>query len=380
MAPGGFDTWEAYDAANDPGYYDDWGTPPGGYVTWIDFTIEVEAGIVPIDVAEEYLPEEVQEAYIPEPPPVYVPTISYTSIDTSVSQVLSWATVNDLTSQLVTATSSSVLDLASDDYWYTTETTVTTTDNSYVDTTTEIAQDGVSNQFCAYSDGNLISCQQTVTWEPSETTVTVGDTTSTSTVVTTVADPVPQSCSQGGFTGLGDWCIIESNHRSNDMTAVAFSVPTAAEENEACDCTDGDGLMDIRIDAETNMTQAAFNSGPYGDPYIFLNHDTDSDDGEHSGDTSEITVGGSIESDDDGGRDCGNTCNNPPSSAEDVDETPNVTLSNGDPVIDNVSDSWDSRIERELSTGDYVLRGSVYNQNNDGWFRLTIRDADVEYP
>ena len=141
--------------------------------------------------------------------------------------------------------------------------------------------------------------------------------------------------------------------------------------------------MDIRIDAETNMTQAAFNSGPYGDPYIFLHHDTDSDDGEHSGDTSEITVGQLIESDDDGGRDCGNTCNNPPSSAEDVDETPTITYcasggacTNGVPVIDNVSDSWDSRIERELSTGDYVVRGSVYNQNNDGWYRLTISDAD----
>ena len=45
-----------------------------------------------------------------------------------------------------------------------------------------------------------------------------------------------------------------------------------------------------------------------------------------------------------------------------------------------MSDSWDSRIERELSAGDYVVRASVYNQNNDGWYRLTIRDADVEYP
>ena len=179
---------------------------------------------------------------------------------------------------------------------------------------------------------------------------------------------------------MGDWCIVDSNSR-NDYDHVAFSIPTTAEENAACDCTDGDGLVDIRIDAETNLTRGQFNSNnEHADPYIYLHHDTDSDDGQHSGDTSEITVGSLIEADDDGGRDCGSHCNNPPSSATDPDETPNVTLSNGDPVIENVADSWDSRIERELSAGDYVLRASVYNGNNDGWYRLTIRDADVPYP
>ena len=139
--------------------------------------------------------------------------------------------------------------------------------------------------------------------------------------------------------------------------------------------------MDIRIDAESNLTQAQFNSNSeHGDPYIYLHHDTDSDDGDHSGDMDEITVGNLIQANDDSGRDCGNTCNNPPSTATDVDETPNVTLANGEAVIDNVSDSWDSRITRELTAGDYVVRASVYNTNNNGWYRLTIRDADVTYP
>ena len=119
-------------------------------------------------------------------------------------------------------------------------------------------------------------------------------------------------------------------------------MPTAAEENTACveaggtteDCTDGDGLMDIRIDAETNLTRTQFNSNSeYGDPYIYLNHDTNADEGDHSADMAAITVGSQITYNDDGGRDCGNHCNNPPSTATDPDETPDVTLSNGDPVI-----------------------------------------------
>ena len=49
-------------------------------------------------------------------------------------------------------------------------------------------------------------------------------------------------------------------------------------------------------------------------------------------------------------------------------------------MIDNVSDPWDSRIERELSAGDYVVDAAVYSDETDGWYRLTIRDADVPYP
>jgi len=320
-APGGFDTWAQWESANNPNY------------------VAPEVG------DPDYVPP-------PPPPPVYVPVY--------------WAYSNDLvTSRINTAseaTVTTVLARGTDGHWYethTTETTVTTT--TYTTNGTE--QYGCVDNACAISG---------TTWDD--------ETSSQSVAVTTATEVVPASCSQGGWTGLGDWCIVDSSSR-NDYDYVAFSVPTAAEENEACDCTDGDGLMDIRIDAESNLTRAQFGSNnEHADPYIYLNHDTDSDDGDHSGDTSEITVGNQILANDDGGRDCGNTCTNPPSTATDPDETPNVTLANGDPVIENVSDMWDSRIERELSAGDYVVRGSVYNNANSGWYRLTIRDADVTYP
>ena len=68
----------------------------------------------------------------------------------------------------------------------------------------------------------------------------------------------------------------------------------------------------------------------------------------------------------------------------DVDETPTLTYcdtggacSDGVPVIDNVSDQWDSRIVRtNQAAGDYVVRGSVYNTANAGWYRLTIEEVE----
>jgi hypothetical protein len=95
-----------------------------------------------------------------------------------------------------------------------------------------------------------------------------------------------------------------------------------------------------------------------------------------------VTLGSLIESDDDGGRDCSpiSACINPPSNATDPDEFPNSVIAwdDGDtPVIVNVSDTWDGRIERiDLAPGDYVVRGSVYNSSHDGWYRLTIREDD----
>ena len=319
-APSGFDTWESWEAANNPDYV---------------------------------APEVGDPDYVPPPPePVYVPVFW------AYNENVATERFNDSSESTVTT----VLARGEDGHWYETHTTETTT------TTTTYTTNGTEQYSCV---DNACAINGT-TW---------GEETSAQTVaVTTSTTVVPASCSQGGWTGLGDWCIVDSNSR-NDYDHVAFSVPTEAEENEACDCTDGDGLMDIRIDAESNLTQAQFNSNSeYGDPYIYLHHDTDSDDGDHSGDTDEITVGNLIQANDDSGRDCGNTCNNPPSTATDVDETPNVTLANGEAVINNVSDSWDSRITRELSAGDYVIRASVYNTNNNGWYRLTIRDADVTYP
>jgi len=142
--------------------------------------------------------------------------------------------------------------------------------------------------------------------------------------------------------------------------------------------------MNIRIDADTNLTYNDFVAGnnQFGDPYIFLNHDTNAADGAHSGDATAVTLGSLIESDDDGGRDCSpaSACINPPSGATDPDEFPNSVIAwdSGDtPVIVNVSDAWDSRIERmDLAPGDYVVRGSVYSTGHNGWYRLTIREDD----
>ncbi len=314
-APSGFDTWESWEAANNPNHVPD-------------------------------------PNYVPPPPPVYIPVF--------------WAynenVITERYSDSSQSTVTTVLARGEDGHWYETHTTETTI------TTTTYTTNGTEQYSCL--DG---ACAiNGTTW---------GEETSAQTVaVTTATEVAPASCSQGGWTGLGDWCIVDSTSR-NDYDHIAFSVPTEAEENEACDCTDGDGLMDIRIDAETNLTRQQFGqNNEWGDPYIYLNHDTDSDDGDHSGDTSEITVGNLIQQNDDSGADCGNTCNNPPNTATDADETPNVTLANGDPVIENVADQWDSRITRELSAGDYVLRASVYNNANSGWYRLTIRDADVTYP
>ena len=318
-APSGFDSWAQWESANNPNYVE----------------------LVPGD------PD-----YIPPPPPPPLPVYWTYSEDLVTSRY------SDSSESTVTT----VLARGEDGHWYETHTTETTT-TTITYTTNGTEQYGCVDSACAING---------TTW---------GEETSAQTVaVTTATEVAPASCSQGGWTGLGDWCIVDSSSR-NDYDFVQFSVPTEAQENEACDCTDGDGLMDIRIDAESNLTRAQFSqNNEWGDPYIYLNHDTDTDDGDHSGDTDAITVGNLITQNDDGGNDCGNTCNNPPSSATDADETPNVTLTNGDPVIENVSDQWDSRITRELSAGDYVLRASVYNNANSGWYRLTIRDADVTYP
>jgi hypothetical protein len=184
---------------------------------------------------------------------------------------------------------------------------------------------------------------------------------------------------------MGDWCIVSSDSRS-DYDYVQFSL---------------DETSNVRIDAETNLTYQQFVAGnhEYGDPYIYLNQDNNSADGNHSGDASAVTVGTAIETDDDGGRQCDDNgagiqgCINPPSNATDPDETPTVRacvdtgtncnglvvgdLTTGVPVIDNVSDVWDSEIVRtNLAPGDYVVRASVYSTGHDGWYRLTIEEDE----
>ena len=359
--------------------------PPGGYDSWDDWEEENDPNWEPPPQPGEpdYIPPPEPEPE-PEPePPVYWYDESTNTWEEEGDTVLSSNTLST-TSE---STTTSVLARGTDGHWYETVTTETTTTTQTQAVSTVHFTTFSQTSWCG---GDQYSAQCGGTGAIAGNTYTTVSTgaTETNSVVTTATEVIPASCDQGGFTGLGDWCIVDSTSR-NDHDWVAFSVPTAAEENTACveaggtteDCTDGDGLMDIRIDAETNLTRAQFNhSNEHGDPYIYLNHDTDSDDGDHSGDRDAITVGSQIAYNDDGGRDCGNACSNPPSTATDPDETPNVTLSNGDPVIENVADSWDSRIERELSAGDYVVRASVYNNANSGWYRLTIRDADVPYP
>ena len=328
-------------------------------------------------------PEPEPEPPPPPPPPVYWYDESTNTWDEEGDTVLSTNTLST-TSE---STTTSVLARGTDGHWYETVTTETTTTTQSQEVSTVHFTTYSETSWCGGDQYNYSCGGSGAVAGNNFTTVSTGATTSNA-VVTTATEVIPASCDQGGFTGLGDWCIVNSNSRNN-YDYIQFSVPTAAEENTACveaggtteDCTEGDGLMDIRIDAETNLTRTQFNSNSeYGDPYIYLNHDTNADEGDHSADMAAITVGGNIVHNDDGGRDCGNTCNNPPSTATDPDETPDVTLSNGDPVIENVADSWDSRITRELSAGDYVVRASVYNAQNSGWYRLTIRDADVPYP
>jgi hypothetical protein len=384
-APGGFTTWEAYDAANDPGYYDDLGTPPGGYATWVDFVVEVEAGIVDPEIAAEVLPEDMAEEFIPEPEPVYVPTVTMTNIAVSLQETISTSTA---TAQTGTATSTNVSAAESgiltqntnDGHWHLDTTTVTTTattvTNTLVDTTTVVARTGVDFVSCTYVDNVQSGCSTQRSWNDPTTTATAGDAyteASTTTAVVSATVNTEEGCSEGGWRGMGDWCMVESGSRT-DYDFIQVTIP---EE----ECSPGCAVATLTIDAETNLTQAQFQAGNnvYGDPYIFLNRDDHGGDGDHSGDTDAINVGIAFASNDDGGRDCGNTCANPPSSAVDVDETPNITYcasggacTNGVPVIDNVSDSWDSRIVINVAAADYVVRASVYNSSHDGWYRLTI--------
>ena len=382
-APGGFTTWEAYDQANDPGYYDDWGQVPEGYVGWAVFTEAVESGEVSAEDAGEHLPEEVQEVYIPPPAPVYVPTYSYTNIAVALQETISTSSstvqTGTATTTNVTTSESGILTHNSNDgHWHLDTTTVTTTattvTNTLVDTTTVVARTGTDFVSCLMIDGIQQSggCSTQRSWNDNETTTTVGDAYTEATTTTASASATvgtEEGCAEGGWRGMGDWCIVQSSNR-NDFDYVQFTL---------------DEVTSVRIDAETNLTRAEFNtSNEAADPYIYLNQDNNSQEGDHSGDTTGIGVGTLIELDDDGGNDCGNTCVNPPSTAVDVDETPNITYcntggacSNGVPVIDNVSDQWDSRIVRtNQAAGDYVVRASVYNGNNSGWYRLTIEEVE----
>ena len=268
-----------------------------------------------------------------------------------------------------------------DGHWYQqVTTTVTTTETETISTIS--SQRMVHDSWWCYDDGyGNGSCGGDISYGQTETTTTVGDPTVVNTSSTSTETWIPASCDQGGWTGFGDWCIVDSPQNRNQREVVQFTVPD--------DTTVTGERRRIVIRAETNLRHQDFNpTSQCGAPYIYLYEDNDSDVGDHTGDTSEYTRGTFIESDDDGGRDCGTEpgenytdCTNPPADATDPDEFPNDQIgwdSGPTPVIDNVSDSWDSEIDRFMEPGDYAVEGTVYNGNNAGWYRLTISDETTE--
>ena len=279
---------------------------------------------------------------------------------------------------------------SSDGYWYqqvTTATTVTETETVSTISSTRLR----TYSWSCYDDGmGGGGCDDATSYGETQSTTTVGDPTVVSTETTEVITTIPASCSQGGWTGFGDWCIVggcsvcqsstpQTPANRNQRDVIQFTVPD-----------DPDVVGETRrivIEAETNLRRDQFNqNNQHGDPYIYLYNDTDADTGDHSGDTDEYTRGSLIEQDDDGGRDCsvgGDSwaCNNPPADAVDEAEFPNDTIvgySTPRPVIQNVQNQWDSEIDRLMEPGDYAVEATVYNAANAGWYRLTISDETVE--
>lgn len=321
---------------------------------------------------------------IPEDPPPPPPQPSWSG-----DSYTTWEDLADQTStETETTTTMNVTSTlgfnSNDGYWYQQVTTATTVTETATVSTISSQRQRTDDWWC-YDDGmGGGSCGGGTTYGETVSTTTVADPTVVSTNTTEVVTTIPANCSQGGWTGFGDWCIVGNwntgfpNNR-NEREVVQFTVP---------DDPDVTGeRRRIVITAESNLTLNQFNTNnQHGDPYIYLYEDDDPDVGDHTGDLDEYTRGTFIESDDDGGRDCsvgGDSwaCNNPPADAEDEAEFPNDTIvgySEPRPVIQNVANAWDSEIDRLMEPGDYAVEGTVYNANNSGWYRLTISDETQE--
>ncbi len=329
---------------------------------------------------EPELPEEEIEEEPPPPPP-------QPSWDGGSSQT--WEDLADETSTATDTTTTvnvtSTLGFNSNDgYWYQQVTTATTVTETETVSTISSQRLRTDDWYC-YDDGmGNGSCGGSSTYGETQSTTTVADPSVVSTSTTEVVTTVPANCSQGGWTGFGDWCIVGNwntgfpNNR-NQREVVQFTVPD--------DPSVTGERRRIVIEAESNLQLNQFNTNnQHGDPYVYLYEDDDPDVGDHTGDTDEYTRGLFIESDDDGGRDCsvgGDSwaCNNPPADAEDEAEFPNDTIvgySEPRPVIQNVANAWDSEIDRLMEPGDYAIEGTVYNAANSGWYRLTISDETEE--
>ena len=262
---------------------------------------------------EEQVPEE---PVIEEPPP-------QPSWDGGSSSV--WEELADETStETDTNTSVSVTSMLyhndTDGHWYQQVTTATTVTETETVSTISSQRLRTDDWWC-YDDGTgQGGCGGGTTYGDTVSTTTVADPTVVSTQTTSTQEWIPASCDQGGWTGFGDWCIVSTPQNRNQREVVQFTVP---------DDTDLTGeTRHIVIRAETNLRRQDFNqTSQFGDPYIYLYEDDDPDAGAHTGDTTEYTRGTFIESDDDGGRDCGTAtgttyadCINPPAGATDPDE------------------------------------------------------------
>jgi len=343
--------------------------------------VEEPLDVEPEEPIEPIEPEEPEE---PEPPPPPPPQPSWDGGSTS-----TWEDLADqVSSETETTTAVNVTSTlgfnSNDGYWYqqvTTATTVTETETVSTISSQRLRHD----EWYCYDDGmGNGGCGGGTSYGDTQSTTTVADPSVVSTNTTEVVTTEPANCSQGGWTGFGDWCIVGNwntgfpNNR-NQREVVTFTVPD--------DTTVSGERRRIVIEAESNLEYSQFNSNnQHADPYIYLYEDDDPDLGDHTGDADEYTRGLFIESDDDGGRDCsvgGDSwaCNNPPADAEDEAEFPNDTIVGYDeprPVIQNVANAWDSEIDRLMEPGDYAVEGTVYNANNSGWYRLTISDETEE--
>ena len=333
---------------------------------------------------------ETPEVPVKEDPPPPPPQPSWSGGSDSYLETLPNQTSTATDTTTTTNVTSTLGFNSSDGYWYqqvTTATTVTETETVSTISSTRMR----TYSWSCYDDGlGNGGCDDATSYGETESTTTVADPTVIDTTTTEVITTIPASCSQGGWTGFGDWCIVggcsvcqsstpQTPANRNQRDVIQFTVPD-----------DPDVVGETRrivIEAETNLRRDQFNqNNQHGDPYIYLYNDTDADTGDHSGDTDEYTRGSLIEQDDDGGRDCsvgGDSwaCNNPPADAVDEAEFPNDTIvgySTPRPVIQNVQNQWDSEIDRLMEPGDYAVEATVYNAANAGWYRLTISDETVE--
>ena len=328
--------------------------------------------------------EEVEIEIVPAPQP------SYSGGSNSTLEDLGQTSSTETTETTTVAVSSALGFNSSDGYWYQTVTTATTVTETAVVTTASSSRVRVDDWYC-YDDGyGNGGCESGVSYGETQIATTVADPAVVDTTTTEVITSIPASCSQGGWTGFGDWCIVGGCSVCNSSTA---QTPANRNQRDIIQFTvpdDPDVVGETRrivIEAETNLRRDQFNqNNQHADPYIYLYNDTDADTGDHSGDADEYTRGAVIEADDDGGRDCsigGDSwaCNNPPADAVDEAEFPNDTIvgySTPRPVIQNVQNQWDAEIDRLMQPGDYAIEATVYNAANAGWYRLTISDETVE--